>query len=64
MRRPDGSEEPDYGCVFWSPAERGALSWWFDRRGRRFCRLTAAMPAGGWLVSQRRAFRIAGPTRP
>ncbi|MFN3859613.1 MAG: hypothetical protein ACK4RV_17855 [Caulobacter sp.] len=59
-RRPCGAREPDYGRVFWTLEAEGAIAWWFDRAATRFCRLTRGPIPADWLVSQGRAFRIAG----
>jgi hypothetical protein len=63
-RRPDGSPEPDYGQVFFSDTVDGGLAYSFDSAGLRFCRrLPPPAPRQGWLETQGRAFRIAGPIR-
>ena len=62
--RPDGSEDPDYGQVFFQPTADGGLAYSFDRAGLRFCRrLPPPAPRRGWLDCQGRAFRIAGPVQ-
>jgi len=60
--RADGSQNPEYGQVYFQHAADGGLAYSFDPQGRRFCRrLGPPAPRTGWIGCQGRGFRIAGP---